>query len=63
VRARRQEEKKAYVMIASQFTMENLLTNDEIDWLCKFLEGKGSNNEIIEKIVVITRKLEKMKRR
>ena len=43
--------------------MENLLTNEEIDWLCKFLEGKGSNNELIEKIVNITRKLQKMKRR
>ncbi len=43
--------------------MENLLTNDEIDWLCKFLEGKGSNNELIEKIVNVTRKLQKMKRR
>jgi hypothetical protein len=43
--------------------MENLLTNDEIDWLCKFLEGKGSNNELIEKIVTVTRKLQKMKRR
>lgn len=43
--------------------MENLLTNDEIDWLCKFLEGKGSNNEIITKIVTVTTKLQKMKRR
>lgn len=43
--------------------MENLLTNDEIDWLCKFLEGKGSNNELISKIVAVTTKLQKMKRR
>ena len=43
--------------------MENLLTNEEIDWLCKFLEGKGSNNDLITKIVTVTRKLEKMKRR
>lgn len=43
--------------------MENLLNNDEIDWLIKFLAGKGSNEEIIEKIVRITTKLEKMKRR
>jgi len=46
-----------------KFALENLLTNDEIDWLCKFLEGKGSNNETIDKIVTITRKLGKMKRR
>lgn len=43
--------------------MENLLTNEEIDWLCKFLEGKGSNNEIIGRIVTVTTKLQKMKRR
>jgi hypothetical protein len=43
--------------------MENLLNNDEIDWLIKFLAGKGSNEEVIEKIVRITTKLEKMKRR
>lgn len=43
--------------------MENLLTNDEIDWLCKFLEGKGSNNDVIARIVAITTKLQKMKRR
>jgi hypothetical protein len=43
--------------------MENLLTSDEIDWLCKFLEGKGNNNETIMKIVTITTKLQKMKRR
>ncbi|MGI0047190.1 MAG: hypothetical protein ACREBB_08390 [Nitrosotalea sp.] len=43
--------------------MENLLTNDEIVWLCKFLEGKGSNDEIITKIVTITTKLQKMQRR
>lgn len=43
--------------------MENLLTNEEIDWLCKFLEGKGSNNELINRIVTITTKLQKMKRR
>ena len=43
--------------------MENLLTSDEIDWLCRFLEGKGSNNEIIQKIVTITTKLQKMKRK
>lgn len=43
--------------------MENLLTNEEIDWLCKFLEGKGSNNELINRIVTVTTKLQKMKRR
>ena len=43
--------------------VENLLTNEEIDWLCKFLEGKGSNDDVIMKIVNITRKLQKMKRR
>lgn len=43
--------------------MENLLTNEEVDWLCKFLEGKGSNSEVITKIVTITTKLQKMKRR
>lgn len=43
--------------------MENLLNNDEIDWLVKFLSGKGSNDEMIDKIVRITTKLEKMKRR
>ncbi|HXU95614.1 MAG TPA: hypothetical protein VFP45_04170 [Candidatus Nitrosotalea sp.] len=43
--------------------MENLLNSDEIDWLIKFLSGKGSNEETIEKIVRITTKLEKMRRR
>ena len=43
--------------------MENLLTAEEIDWLCKFLEGKGGNNDTIAKIVTITTKLQKMKRR
>jgi len=43
--------------------MENLLNTEEIEWLIKFLSGKGSNDEIIEKIVRITTKLEKMKRR
>jgi len=43
--------------------MENLLNSEEIDWLIKFLAGKGSNEEIIEKIVRISTKLEKMKRR
>ena len=43
--------------------MENLLNNEEIDWLIKFLSGKGSNAEVIEKIVRITTKLEKMRRR
>jgi hypothetical protein len=44
-------------------SMENLLNPEEIDWLIKFLLGKGSNDEVIEKIVRITTKLEKMKRR
>ena len=44
-------------------SMENLLNTEEIDWLIKFLSGKGSNDEVIEKIVRITTKLEKMKRR
>ncbi|HJU14536.1 MAG TPA: hypothetical protein VJ792_08800 [Candidatus Nitrosotalea sp.] len=43
--------------------MENLLTSEEIDWLCKFLEGKGNNSETITRIVTITTKLQKMKRR
>ena len=43
--------------------MENLLNSDEIDWLIKFLSGKGSNEETIDKIVRITTKLEKMRRR
>ena len=45
------------------YSMENLLNNEEIDWLIKFLAGKGSNDEIIDRIVRITTKLEKMKRR
>ena len=49
--------------LPKKVALENLLTNDEISWLCKFLEGKGSNNETIDKIVIIVRKLEKMKRR
>ena len=43
--------------------MENLLNNEEIDWLIKFLAGKGSNDEVIGRIVRITTKLEKMKRK
>jgi hypothetical protein len=50
-------------MNIKEILMENLLTSDEIDWLCKFLTGKGSNDEIIMKIVTITTKLQKMKRK
>ena len=49
--------------VQCQLLMENLLNSDEIDWLIKFLSGKGSNEETIEKIVRITTKLEKMRRR
>ena len=51
------------MLIMKGILMENLLTGDEIDWLCKFLEGRGSNNEMIMKIVTITTKLQKMKRK
>ena len=57
-------DKNAYgMLIMKGILMENLLTGDEIDWLCKFLEGRGSNNEMIMKIVTITTKLQKMKRK
>jgi len=46
-----------------RYNLENLLTSEEIDWLCKFLMGKGHDKDTIEKIVTITRKLGKMKRR
>lgn len=52
-----------FSMYAVLDCVENLLTTEEIDWLCKFLEGKGSNDDMMMKIVNITRKLQKMKRR